>query len=118
MNELKAKETFNKYIIALQDINRIDKLETILQNKDKKNMEKLRKNRITDCHYLDDTDSTSLVEDKRTVLLDKMKGMSTSVEKLFNKKYPGLVKNIMGYIAPKITTPTQSILDDINDWWD
>jgi chromosome segregation ATPase len=117
IEKIENREKLNKYIIAIQDINRIEKLENIMTTTDKNNLIKLRKSRITECHYLDDMDSQSLIDDKRTVLLEKMNMMEPEIKKIFDKKYPNLIENIMVYIAPTKTNVSQIILDEINEWW-
>jgi hypothetical protein len=37
---------------------------------------------------------------------------------MFDKKYPDLIEDIIDYIAPNPTNPTQESMVDINDWWD
>jgi chromosome segregation ATPase len=46
------KALFYKYIIAIQDLNRIEKLETKMPHTAQINLRKLRNNRIGECHYL------------------------------------------------------------------
>lgn len=80
-------------------------------------LKKLKKNRLGLCHYLDDTDDNDLLNDKRTVLLDKINNIDNKVKDLFDKKYPKLIENIKQYMAPVITTPNEDNMEEINDWW-
>lgn len=79
---------------------------------------KLKKKRINECHYLNNNNNTALVNDERTVLLDKINNMNSKVEKVFNHKYPNLLANIKQYIVTTPTNPLQNVLDDINEWWE
>jgi ribosomal protein L18E len=113
LNKSEVKRLFNKYTIAIQDINRLYQLEKQIPI-----LSKLRKTRIDECHYIDDTDISSLVDDKRTILLDKIKNIPSEIETLFNLKYPLLLSNIQNYIIQNPTFPNQQIENEINEWWE
>lgn len=115
-NELdkeKNKRLFNKFMIAFQDINRLEKLESIIPS-----IFNLRINRNEQCHYINDNDTPSEIIDKRTILLDKKINMPSGVKSMFDKKYPSLLKDIEPYIAQNPSVPSQQSEDDINDFWD
>ena len=113
LNKSEVKRLFNKYTIAIQDINRLYQLEKQIPI-----LSKLRKTRIDECHYIDDTDISSLVDDKKTILLDKIKNIPSEIETLFDLKYPLLLSNIQNYIIQNPTFPNQQIEDEINEWWE
>lgn len=110
---------YNKCIIAIQDINNLDKLEQKINDSSmKQNLLKLRKNRVGESHYIiNDNDDENMINMKRTVLLDKLKNAPEEVKVIINKIYPNLLVNIYKYIAPIIIEPDEDNLDIINDWW-
>jgi hypothetical protein len=113
MDKLENQQLYEKYIVAIQDINRSDELEKNISNYDVKNkLKKLRNDRVNECHYLNEED------DKRTNLRDKIINMPVAVKNIFNKKYPKLIDNILPYIAKIITIPSKENNDEIGDWWE
>lgn len=118
LDRIEARHMYNRFVIAIQDINRLDKLETLLPASDSNTLKKLKDNRISDCHFLDDSDSTALKNDKRTVLFDKIQTMSEDVVKMFNKNYPNLLSSVIPYIAPIKTTPSDDVVVEVEEWLD
>lgn len=67
---LKNKNMYKKYLMAIQDLNEIEQLETKL-NKVSKNLVKLRKNRISECHYMDkSTDEWEVVDKNQYYMIN------------------------------------------------
>lgn len=118
LEEMFHRDAINKFIIAIQDTNRLIGLDTMVDLQTKTELLKLKKKRINGCHYLNNNDNTALVNDKRTVLLDKINNINPEVEKVFNHKYPNLLANIKRYIVTTPTNPLQNVLDDIDEWWE
>lgn len=117
-NKMIHKQMFDKYIIAIQDLNKLEQLESNLDQQTKNNLYKLKSSRINECYYLDNLDSPNLIDDKRTILFDKINNMPNDVKTIFDKRFPNLLNKIMPYIIKKMTTPSQQTIDDINYWWD
>ena len=118
---IKQKEQYKKYITAIQDINRLISLENKkYYNYDiKKNLEKLRNDRNSDNHYiLEDNDDDNLINDKRIILVEQIDNMPNEIKNRFNKKYPKLLENIIGYIEPNnnIISSTENE-EDVREWW-
>lgn len=118
INKLELKDIFNKYVIAIQDINNIEHFESNITDPNiKRSMKRLKNNRINNCHYLNNNDDDILNNDKRTILFDKINNISIQLKELFDEKYPNLINYIKDYIVKNKTIPSKDNLDDINDWW-
>lgn len=116
-NNMMNKKIFNRFIVAIQDLNRYEKLETIVPNSTKLYLQHLRNKRIDDCHYLNDNDDQTTIDDKRTILEIELKTMPVGIQDIFNKKYPNLLNDIIGYVVKNKTTPTLYFVDDMKEWF-
>jgi hypothetical protein len=113
-----AIERFNKYIVAIQDISQHDKLSGLMLTDGFKLQTRMSIS-ILESPYLYEDDDAVLINDKRTILLDKILHMPDDVIKLFNKKYPNLLTNITAYIGSNRTVPTDVNIEIIDRyWWD
>jgi|LakMenEpi02Apr12_1017379.scaffolds.fasta_scaffold01958_1 uncharacterized protein YoxC len=121
INTMKQKEQYKKYITAIQDINRLISLENKkYYNYDiKKNLEKLRNDRNYDSHYiLEDNDNDDIKNDKRIILVEQLDSMPNEIKNRFNKKYPKLLENIIGYIEPNNNTiSSKENEEEVREWW-
>lgn len=92
---LEYKNLYNKFIIAIQDLNSHDKLE-------KKNintfLKKLRNNRILDCHYIDDDYDDNIKNYRIHILYEKILNIPQFIENKFNTNYQNLLNDIKNYI--------------------
>ena len=113
LNTRDIKELYSKYIIAFQDINQLDQLENRVPV-----LKQIRSNRMDQCHYIFDSDSQKEVNNRRTVLLNKIKNMPIGVEQLFNKRYPNFITDIIKYIAPYPVNVSIQDEEKINEWWE
>ena len=116
ISKLESKYLFEKYIIAIQDLNRAEKLETKISSW--KVLGYLRDDRIDDCHYLNDKDSSILYNDKRQIMEEKVKNMPPNVRKMFDKKYPNLLNDISPHIVSSVVNVSKHNREDIEEWWD
>lgn len=67
-----------------------------------KNLKKLRNDRVSNCHYFnEEEDDVTLVDDKMSILYDKLNKMPIEIKNKFNKKYPNLISDIVGHIPSK-----------------
>ena len=117
INTIKQKEQYKKYITAIQDINRLMSLENNYNIK--KNLEKLRIDRNYDSHYImEDYDDNDLKNDKKIILVEQINNMPNEIKNKFNKKYPKLLENIIGYIEPnnKIISSKENE-EEVREWW-
>lgn len=64
IDKIQSNVLFDKYVMALQDLNRAEHLETKIKNW--KNLEITRYDRVQNCHYFDENnDSQSIDNAKR-----------------------------------------------------
>ena len=117
VKKMKDKALFEKFMIALQDINSEDKLEIKLGSIIAKKMSNMRNDRIDNCHYLDINDDQQLTNDKRTLLYKKVNNMPKEIKKKFDTAYPKLIDVMLPHIAPIKTTPSQNVIDDVDEWF-
>lgn len=116
INAIETKSLYNKYLMAIQDLNREEELETKL-NTVSKNLNKLRKNRIGEVHYLnEDMDEWDLV-DRKSVLYDKLINMPIEIKQKFDKLYPNVVDSVINHIKSAKTHVTDEYLEEIEEWW-
>jgi hypothetical protein len=121
----KLENIFNKskFIMALQDLNSYDKLESNLKYPFNNNLKKLRLSRNYDCHYMYDTDSDDVINKKKYYLLHQLNNMSEDIKNNINNIYGkcNLIENIIKYLEE--TTDVNSEVSDedlsfIEAWWD
>ncbi len=121
----KLENIFNKskFIMALQDLNSYDKLESNLKYPFNNNLKKLRLSRNYDCHYMYDTDSDDVINKKKYYLLQQLNNMSEDIKNNINNIYGkcNLIENIIKYLEE--TTDVNSEVSDedlsfIEAWWD
>ena len=118
IDEMCAKSLYDKYMIAIQDLNDKEKLESLLGYNMVKKLKRLRENRNDGCHFFRNGDSEILMNNKRIALFMKLKNMDQIVKSLFDKKYTGLIEKILPHIIKVNTNPDQEIMDEINEWLD
>lgn len=107
------KKLYNKYIIAIQDVNFLDQLESKIPQ-----LVNIRSKRIADCHYIDFKSSIEEKDKRRSILLDKLKNIPSDIEQIFEKKYPTLLPEIIKYVAPNPVVVSEKDEEDINEWWE
>lgn len=118
INRMIAIKRFNKYIVAIQDISQHDKLSELMLTDGFKLKTRMSIG-ILESPYLYENDDAVLINDKRTILLDKIQHMPDDVIKMFNKKYPNLLTNITTYIGSNRSVPTDVNIEIIDRyWWD
>jgi hypothetical protein len=118
INNIEEKEKFNKFIIAIQDINRLEQIETKLSGIDKKILKRLRQLRVNECHYIEDDYDEDDKNDRRTVLYERIQNMSPQIHSRFENMFPGLLNSIMVYIIQTKTQPSEDSLKYILNWWE
>jgi chromosome segregation ATPase len=119
LNKMMTRQLYNKYIVAIQDVNRIVEIEKIVTGTTKNTLKDLRENRVNECHYINDIrDSPKEKENKRTVLFQKIMNIDSNVKRLFELHYPNLLHDISGYIVGSSVNLTDTERDKIEDWWE
>ena len=116
--KINEKEQFNKYVIAIQDVNRLEQIETKISITERKMLKRLRQSRVTECHYIDDDFDEDDKNDRRTVLYERLENMSPHIRTRFEYMFPGLLKSIMGHILQTKTQPSEDSMKYILDWWE
>ncbi len=120
--DLKNKDEYNKFVIAMHDLNRRYKIEEKYK-KEYTNVQclfRLRKDRRGISHYLDDSDDSILINNKMIVFLEKLNTMNDGIKSKFNKKYPNMVDFLLKYMNSIPITPINNTddLDEIYEWWE
>ena len=116
LNKLEINRIINKYIIAIQDLNRLEKLETKVNSVIRLELEDLRNDRVSDCHYLDDNYVNEYF-DRRTILYERLVNIPIEVKNEFDILYPNVICGIQSFVAPIMTIPQPRTLSRINRWW-
>jgi hypothetical protein len=118
LEDQKLRLEYKKFLIAIQDINRLHQLEDKVFN-----LYKLRKQRVGISHfiYIDDRDASSLQKYKASFALTQIQDMSTSCQDKFRKKFgPNFLSQFSGEVK-KIGLVVGSVSDDeiaeTVDWW-
>lgn len=114
VNKMERTQSIQKYIIAIQDVNRLRQLEkTIPILKD------LRSSRNETSHYIDENiDSKSLQQEKLNVLSEKLHNMDSEVKKHFDFMYPNLIKDIIPHINTGIKSIDEKDIYKATYWWE
>lgn len=117
LTKMMNKTIFNKYTKAIQDVNRLEQFEKHLNNP--RYMIQLREDRVDECHYINDNDTTDEQKKKMNILYEKINNMTNEIKNMFNRRYPNLINNISSMIPYDNTViMTQNEKDDINEWWE
>jgi hypothetical protein len=117
IQDMKLKELYNQFIIAIQDINHYQDLQSKLKSH-YKNLTKLRYSHNTECHYVDESEPEDLMRDRMTVLGDKLSTMNTELRSKFDMEFPNLIQDLINYIEPLKTIPSDDNLEIISYFWD
>lgn len=115
---MREKEQYHKFVIAIQDVNHLEQIESKLSGNDKKNLIRLKKSRVSECHYIDEDDDDNDKNDRRTVLYERIQTMSQHVRQKFDKMFPNLLDALMIHIVQTKTQPSDESLKDILEWWE
>ena len=123
--ELKLQKDYNRVIMALQDLNRRDKIEKhdSYPKKIRNQFVSLRKKRSIQAHYLQDMDSESVITYKLTVLCDKLKELSAECKNKIHSRFPPtFVNEVVLYLNIKKLKVdekriTKELIIDVEEWW-
>ncbi|AYV79900.1 MAG: hypothetical protein Gaeavirus1_37 [Gaeavirus sp.] len=114
-----TKKLYKKYVVALQDINFIDRLERTANSQSRSKLIKLKKNRLEDCHYLDNTDEDGSNGYRRTILYQKLSIMPNDIKQLFEQNHDGLLAYILPLVCKtQIRCDDHEIVDEVARWWE
>ena len=104
IENLNNKIYYNKFIIAFQDLNNFLNLNYTIDPDYIHVIDKLRKERNNDFHYLD-FENLSEFAIRRYLLLEKINNMPESLKQIFDNKHKGLIETIKPFIYPYEETP-------------
>ena len=116
MKILMTKSQFDKFIIAIQDLNshyRLEDTEPSVKN----DLIDLRDDRVSGCHYLKRGLTQDELDYRINIFIEKLKNMDDDVQELFEDNYPGFLDNfepLISSINKKIPEKQRKI---INKWW-
>ena len=116
------KNAFKKYMIAIQDINSQYQLELCSDKKCAGMLKRLRRNRVNDCHYINNDFDDSEIELRVNLLCNRLKNMDHNIKAKFDKLYPGLIEKLPHIIPISKDIDNSNFDDDVlNDaeiWWE
>lgn len=129
LDTIKSNKLLMKFIMGLQDLNSWEKLEKKVDNP--QILIRLRRNRVGECHYIDNDYEIIEKEIRRNILIDKLND-SDDIKKMLDSMFPNLLDTLTPYLAKRelqITlgqdnndTVSISDIEDItqwaNKWWD
>jgi chromosome segregation ATPase len=119
---LENKEIINKIIYSIQDLNSIDKLETILNHPFNKYINKLRTSRNYFCHYILDDDSTDLINKKKECILNQLTQLTDVIKDKINRRFGhNFIDEIINYLTKlqiKYTNLSDDDIIDAEEWWE
>jgi chromosome segregation ATPase len=119
IKNIKNEKIFAKFVIGIRDLNTYEKLDNKVLNKFEKTiLKRLRYNRISYSHYLDDEFEKQEKEIRRNILIDKLNNAEPEIIDKFEKIYPGLLDTLKPHLEKR-----DVILDDetviwANNWWE
>ena len=109
-------------MLAIQDINRLIQLEKTLSanNEDAYLLAELRKERVSNHHYIYETeDSGEEIKYKTSVLKRKLNNMPNDIKKMFVENYETLVEQIKPYISESDDIQlTERARNRIDKYWE
>jgi hypothetical protein len=120
MSSWTVKNAVSIFSVALIDLLKGEKLMNKLAVSVQPVAEKLKTNRINDCHYLVHEDSEDIKTYKKYVLDDKLKNMDPAVKNYFDKVYPGVVDEVLLYLKQYPTglvNVDEATKLEVSLWW-
>ena len=116
ITQLKNNKLFAKFIVSIQDLNSYEKLEKKLSNP--KILYRLRMNRVSECHYLDEELDNNEKEIRRNLLIDKLNSADSNIVAKFNKLYPDLLEMLKPYLNKRDVQIDEEATIWANNWWE
>jgi len=113
-NTFKNNSLFKKYLVAIQDYNSIMNIDI----KNKITFQRLRKNRIDECHFLNDDDDIVDTNNKLAILLNKLKNIPSEITIKFNKLYPNLLNALKPFVVFDSNDVEETMYNAHSIWWD
>jgi len=123
LNDFKQKilndNQYNRFLIAIQDMNRECQLEKNIDIKYNKQLRKLRNERNTESHYIIATEDTEQEKITKIYILGQyLNTMNKEVYDRFNKRYNGLIECLRNYIDNmNILNVLQEDIEEMEIYW-
>jgi len=117
LTKQETNQLFNKYVIGIQDLNRIELLETQLA--DARELKKLKNDRINGCHYINDDYNNNEKAIRINLLIDKIENVPSEIKELFEDEYPGLLDDLKLLLAKRLDVVEDArFIKKSNRWWE
>jgi chromosome segregation ATPase len=113
----KINRIYDKYIIAIQDINSLESLENKVDSMYSEILEKLRNDRVGFSHYININNDEKIIKQKRVILFEKIKNMPIEIKEMFEDDYPGLLDNIVDFICIEKVEVMQNVINSVEKWF-
>ena len=116
ITSMELEKLYKKYIISIQDYNRLELLETKIPNPEE--LINLRGDRIGECHYIDDNSSDDDKANRINLLIDKINAIPEYIASQFEEDYPGLLKQIKPLLIKRpVNNENPRSIKRANTWW-
>jgi hypothetical protein len=116
LNNAEQNQLYKKYIISIQDYNRLELLETKIPNPEE--LINLRGDRIGDCHYIDDNLNDDDKANRINLMIDKINAIPEYILTKFEDDYPGLLEQIKPLLNRRtVNNINPRSVKRANTWW-
>lgn len=116
VQKLLLESEFSKHLVVIQDLNRQDLLESALPTL-RRALQKLREQRVGDCHYIYDVDDSDVVEYKRYRARNFLMSMSADCKAKFDARFKGVVDAVIGQLPSSfLLTVPDSEITEVDEW--
>ncbi len=115
LDTFKNNKLFQKIIVGLQDLNSWELLEKKVSQP--KILMRLRQNRISECHYIDNYYDPNEKEIRRNILIDKI-NENTWIQNKLNTIYPDLLNTLKPFLQKREVVVDDELINFANNWWD
>jgi chromosome segregation ATPase len=115
INKVENDNLYNKYVIAIQDINSQMELEKVVNYPYA--LKRLRKYRVNECHYITNEDDDEEKIGRIEILIEKLNNMPKEIKNIFDKKHPKLIETILPYIKSQNKKIDEELSEFIKSWW-
>lgn len=110
LNSIIEKDEYNKFMIAIQDMNRL----FLLEHKNS-SFKDLREDRLYTCHYIKDNDQPEMKDAKISVLYEKLQHIHDNIREQFDELYPNVIEDVLLHITP--VKVSDKLLKRVYKWW-
>ena len=118
INNKEVNSLVKKYMIAIQDYNRLCQIESKIDKDAYQSMLDLKANRHLECHYLNIKYSKKDINDRIYVMKEEITNMPDNIKHIFDTRYPGLIDSVKKILNNQHKdVPSKNSLDIIKDWW-